>query len=110
MGYGCNYYYQKNKNNTNKKNDSQNKTPKNIKMHLQANLSDNFISDSNENNQNKIKMEIYECILSLISGIGVFILAMKLLSESLKEFAGEKMKLLLKKITGNKIKGVLIGV
>ena len=54
-------------------------------------------------------MEIYECILSLISGIGVFILAMKLLSESLKEFAGEKMKLLLKKITGNKIKGVLIG-
>ena len=54
-------------------------------------------------------MEIYECILSLISGIGVFILAMKLLSESLKEFAGEKMKLFLKKITGNKIKGVLIG-
>ena len=39
----------------------------------------------------------------------VFILAMKLLSESLKEFAGEKMKLLLKKITGNRIKGVLIG-
>ena len=54
-------------------------------------------------------MEIYECILSLISGIGVFILAMKLLSDSLKDFAGEKMKSLLKKITGNRIKGVLIG-
>ena len=54
-------------------------------------------------------MEIYECILSLISGIGVFILAMKLLSDSLKDFSGEKMKSLLKKITGNRIKGVLIG-
>ena len=54
-------------------------------------------------------MQIYECVLSLISGIGVFILAMKLLRDSLKEIAGEKMKILLKKITGNRIKGVLIG-
>ena len=45
-------------------------------------------------------MQIYECILSLISGIGVFILAMELLSKSLNELAGEKMKLILKKITG----------
>ena len=41
-------------------------------------------------------MQIYECILSLISGIGVFILAMKLLSDSLNVLAGEKMKSLLK--------------
>ena len=54
-------------------------------------------------------MQIYECILSLISGIGVFILAMELLSKSLNELAGEKMKLLLKKIAGNRIKGVLVG-
>ena len=54
LGYGSNYYYPKNKNNTNKKNDSHNKTPKNIKTHLQANLSDILISDSNENIQNKI--------------------------------------------------------
>ena len=54
-------------------------------------------------------MQIYECILSLISGIGVFILAMELLSKSLNELAGERMKLLLKKIAGNRIKGVLVG-
>ena len=54
-------------------------------------------------------MQIYECILSLISGIGVFILAMKLLSDSLNVLAGEKMKSLLKKIAGNRITGVLVG-
>ena len=54
-------------------------------------------------------MKIYECILSLISGIGVFILAIELLSDSLTKLAGEKMKLLLKKIAGNRIKGVLVG-
>ena len=54
-------------------------------------------------------MQIYECILSLISGIGVFILAMKLLSDSLNVLAGEKMKSLLKKIAGNRISGVLVG-
>ena len=54
-------------------------------------------------------MEVYECILSLIAGVGVFILAMKLLSDSLNEIAGEKMKTLLEKIAGNRIKGVLVG-
>ena len=54
-------------------------------------------------------MEVYECILSLIAGVGVFILAMKLMSNSLNELAGEKMKTLLAKIAGNRIKGVLMG-
>ena len=54
-------------------------------------------------------MEVYECILSLIGGVGVFILAMGLMSKSLNEIAGEKMKNLLEKIAGNRIKGVLIG-
>ena len=54
-------------------------------------------------------MQVYECILSLIGGVGVFILAMKLMSTSLNEIAGERMKVLLEKIAGNKIKGVLIG-
>ena len=54
-------------------------------------------------------MEIYECILALIAGVGVFILAMKLMSNSLNELAGEKMKTLLAKIAGNRIKGVLMG-
>ena len=54
-------------------------------------------------------MEIYECILSLISGIGAFMIAMELLSKSLNELAGEKMKLILKKITVNRIMGVIFG-
>ena len=54
-------------------------------------------------------MQVYECILSLIAGIGVFIVAMKLMSDSLNELAGEKMKIILKKIASNRIKGVLIG-
>ena len=54
-------------------------------------------------------MKIYECILSLIAGIGVFILAMKLMSDALNRIAGESMKRLLQKLAGNRIVGVLIG-
>jgi len=54
IGYGYNNYYPKNKNNANRKNDLQNKTPKNFKTHLQTNLSEILISDSNENIQSKI--------------------------------------------------------
>jgi len=54
-------------------------------------------------------MEIYECILSLIAGVGVFILAMKLMSDSLNQIAGNSMKNLLEKLAGDRIKGVLIG-
>jgi len=54
-------------------------------------------------------MEIYECILSLIAGIGTFMIAMELLTRSLNELAGEKMKSMLQKITGNRILGVIFG-
>ena len=54
-------------------------------------------------------MQVYECILSLIAGVGVFILAMKLMSDSLNQIAGDSMKNLLKKLAGNRFKGVLIG-
>ena len=54
-------------------------------------------------------MQVYECIFSLITGVGVFILAMKIMSESLKELAGERMRSLLEKLARNRITGVLIG-
>ena len=54
-------------------------------------------------------MQIYECILALIAGIGVFILAMKLMSDALNRIAGESMKRLLQKITGYRVVGVLVG-
>ena len=46
-------------------------------------------------------MQVYECLLSLIAGVGVFILAMKLMSDSLNQIAGESMKNLLKNILKN---------
>ena len=42
-------------------------------------------------------------LLSLITGVGVFILAMKILSDSLNQIAGNRMKSLLGKIADNKI-------
>ena len=54
-------------------------------------------------------MQVYECLLSLIAGVGVFILAMKLMSDALNRIAGESMKRLLQKLAGNRIVGVLIG-
>ena len=54
-------------------------------------------------------MKVYKCILSLIAGVGVFILAMKLMSDSLNQIAGERMKRLLEKLAGNRIVGVLVG-
>ena len=54
-------------------------------------------------------MQVYECIFSLITGVGVFILAMKIMSDSLKEIAGDRMKSLLEKLASNRISGILIG-
>ena len=54
-------------------------------------------------------MQVYECILSLVAGVGVFILAMKLMSDSLTQIAGERMKKLLEKLAGNRIVGVIVG-
>ena len=54
-------------------------------------------------------MQVYECIFSLITGVGVFILAMKIMSDSLKEIAGDRMKTLLEKLASNRISGILIG-
>ena len=54
-------------------------------------------------------MQVYECIFSLITGVGVFILAMKIMSDSLKELAGDRMKALLERLASNRITGVLVG-
>ena len=54
-------------------------------------------------------MHVYECILSLITGVGVFILAMKLMTDSLTQIAGDRLKKLLEKLAGNEKRGVLIG-
>ena len=54
-------------------------------------------------------MKIYECIISLLGGIGVFIAAMDLMSSSLQKVAGSGMRRLLGNITSNRFAGVAIG-
>ena len=54
-------------------------------------------------------MKIYECFISLLGGIGVFILAMDLMSSSLQKVAGARMRHLLGSITSNRFFGVGIG-
>ena len=55
-------------------------------------------------------MKIYESIISLLGGIGLFIAAMDLMSSSLQKVAGRGMRHLLGSITSNRFAGVGIGV
>ena len=54
-------------------------------------------------------MQIHECIISLLAGIGVFIAAMNMMSSNLQKVAGTGMRRLLGKITDNRFGGVGIG-
>ena len=54
-------------------------------------------------------MKIYECIISLLGGIGLFISAMDIMSFSLQKVAGTGMRHLLGNITSNRFTGVGIG-
>ena len=54
-------------------------------------------------------MEIYECIICLLGGIGLFIAAMNMMSSNLQKVAGAGMRRLLGKITDNRFAGVGIG-
>ena len=54
-------------------------------------------------------MKIYECFISLLGGIGVFIAAMNEMSSSLQKVAGARMRHLLGNITSNRFAGVGIG-
>ena len=54
-------------------------------------------------------MQIYECIICLLGGIGLFIAAMNMMSSNLQKVAGVGMRRLLGKITDNRFAGVGIG-
>ncbi len=53
--------------------------------------------------------QISMACLSLLGGLGVFLVAMKLLSNNIETLAGNKMKLMLAKLGKSKIVGVGIG-
>lgn len=48
-------------------------------------------------------------ILSLLSGVALFLFGMSLMGDGLKKVAGNKLELILYKLTNTPIKGVLLG-
>lgn len=48
-------------------------------------------------------------ILSLLAGLGLFLYGMKMMGDGLEKVAGDKMSSIIDKLTGNLIKGVLVG-
>ena len=48
-------------------------------------------------------------ILSLLSGVALFLYGMALMGDSLKKVAGNKLELILYKLTNSPIKGLLLG-
>ncbi len=52
---------------------------------------------------------IWHSVISLLAGVGVFIVGMNMMSNGLEQSAGNGMKKLLGKISGNRFSGVAIG-
>ena len=48
-------------------------------------------------------------ILSLLGGVALFLFGMSVMGDSLKKVAGSKMELVLYRLSGNAIKGILLG-
>ena len=48
-------------------------------------------------------------IVSLLGGIAMFLFGMSLMGSSLKKVAGSKMEMILYKLSGNTLKGILLG-
>ena len=53
--------------------------------------------------------DILLIILNFAGGLAVFLFAMKLMSEGLQKVAGQRMRALLGKLTGNRLSGILTG-
>jgi len=51
----------------------------------------------------------FEIFVTLLGGLGLFLFGMKFMSESLQNFAGEKIKFFITKITKNTFSGILTG-
>ncbi len=55
-------------------------------------------------------MEGFTLVLSLFSGIALFLFGMSLMGDGLKKAAGEKLELILYKLTNTPLKGILLGM
>jgi len=52
---------------------------------------------------------IFEMLMFVIGGLGIFLYGINLMGDSLKEIAGDKMKVIIEKTTNTPIKGILVG-
>ena len=53
---------------------------------------------------------MFEIIVGLIGGLGLFIYGMQIMSNSLKVVAGDRMKHLLEVLTSNRFKAIICGI
>jgi phosphate:Na+ symporter len=51
----------------------------------------------------------FKMAMTLFGGLALFLYGMELMTDSLKSVAGDKMKMILEKLTGNRVSGVLTG-
>lgn len=54
-------------------------------------------------------MEIFNTVIKLLGGLGMFLFGMKIMSEGLEKSTGDKMKDIIESLTSNIIKAVLVG-
>lgn len=54
-------------------------------------------------------MDWFKMGMTLLGGLAIFLYGMELMTDSLKAVAGDKMKMILEKLTGNRFAGVLTG-
>ena len=50
-----------------------------------------------------------ETIMFILGGLGIFLFGINLMGDSLKEMAGDKLKVIIEKTTNTPIKGILVG-
>ena len=48
-------------------------------------------------------------VISLLGGVAMFLFGMSVMGDSLKKVAGSKMEMILYKLAGNPVKGILLG-
>ena len=56
-----------------------------------------------------MEINLFEMIIGLIGGIGLFLYGMKVMGDGLENAAGDKLKSILEKVTSNSVMAVLIG-
>jgi phosphate:Na+ symporter len=70
-----------------------------------------FLPDGSEEHihYSSLAVDLESIIFQVLGGLAIFLLGMKMMSESLQTVAGSKMRSILKKVTSNRIMGLMAG-